>query len=180
MEYFIEGVLELLFGLVKSKPDKMSEIEYIDKFVIKNDPKKIAMRIFASVLFAIVFAILSIFVDNDTRILFLIFIVLGVIILFLSINALSFKCMVTEETLSKKEFFIFKKTINWKDIICVRKCETEDDKNVIIALYNTDKKCVLDVSSEMQNAWFLIKMAEQKNIEIRNEKNLSLKQISKL
>ena len=46
--------------------------------------------------------------------------------------------------------------------------------------YNNDKKCVLDFSSEMENVWHIVKMAEFKNIEIRNEKNLSIKQIRRL
>lgn len=180
MEHFIEGILELLFGTAKHKPDKMPEIEYKDTFVIKNDTKKIAMRIIASLIITIVFAALSFFVDHDTRILFLLFIILSMIILFLSLSTLSYRCVVTDETLSEKFFFLFKKTISWNDIICIRKCETTDDKNVVIALYDINKKCVLDVSSEMQNAWYLIKMAEHKNLEVREEKDLSMKQISSL
>lgn len=180
MGHFIEGVLEFLFGLVKDKPDKMPEIEYKNRFVVKHNPKKIAMRIVASLILIAVFVVLCFLVDDDTRLLFSLFIGLSAFILLLSVSALSFKCVVTEESLSKTSFFIFQKTIRWKDIICVRKCGITDDKNVIIALYGNDKKCILDVSSEMQNAWYIVKMAEHKNIEIREEKDLSMKQIGKL
>ena len=74
---------------------------------------------------------------------------------------------------------MLKKSISWGDLICVRKCETTGEKNVIIALYNKEK-CVLDVSTEMENAWYIIKMAEHKNIEVREEKDLTVKQMRHL
>lgn len=178
MENLIEGVLELLFGRTNHKPDKMPEIKYTDNFVVKNNTGKIAMQVIASLVFTVVFAILYHFVDKDTQILYLIFIILILFILFFSVSALFYRCKVTPEKISQK--IIFEKTVYWKDIICVRKCETTNDKNVIIALYNSDGKCVFDVSSEMHNAWYIVKMAEHKNIEIREEKDLSLKQIKRL
>lgn len=180
MEHFIEGVLELVFGFVKDSPEKMPEIAYKDKFVIKNNPKKITMRIVVSLIFAIVFCVGCFLLDSDTRSLFLLFIILDVFILFLSIETLSFKCIVTEDMLYETSLFTCKKNICWKDIICVRICETTDEKSVIIALYNDEKKCVLDVSTTMENAWLLVKMAQHKNIEIREDKDLTIKQMKKL
>lgn len=39
---------------------------------------------------------------------------------------------------------------------------------------------VLDVSSEMQNVWYIVKIAQEKRIEIREEKNLTIKQVKRL
>lgn len=109
MEHFIEGVLEFLFGLAKDKPDKMPEMEYKNRFVVKHNPKKIAMRIVASFIFIAVFVVLCFFVEHDTRFLFFLFIGLSAFILLLSAGTLSFKCVVTEESLSKTSFLYSKR-----------------------------------------------------------------------
>ena len=51
---------------------------------------------------------------------------------------------------------------------------------MIIAIYNEEGKCVIDVNTDMDNAWYVVKMAEVKGITIKGEKDLSLKQISHL
>ena len=177
MEHFIEGILEMIFGLAKDTPESMPEFEYKDSFVVKNAGRKIVMRIIASLFVAIVFSVGSLFVDPDTRILFFVFIILLAFIIFLSIDALSFRCVVNEQTLSLSSLFAVKRNFYWEDIICVRKCENTSDKSVWIALYGRDKKRVLDVSTEMENAWYIVKMAQYKNIEVREEKDLTLKQM---
>ena len=55
MQHFIEGILELLFGLAKDTPESMPEIEYKNSFVVKRTAKKMVMRIIASLLVAVVF-----------------------------------------------------------------------------------------------------------------------------
>ena len=180
MEHFIEGVLELIFGLAKETPESMPEIEYKNSFMVKNTTKKIIMRIIALLLVATVFSVGCLFVDLDTRILFFVFIVLLSFIALISIDALSFRCFVNEKALTASSLFMFKKNIFWEDIICVRKCETTNEKSVCIVLYGKSKKCILDISTDMENAWYIVKMAEYKNIEIREEKDLTIKQIRKL
>ena len=180
MQHFIEGILELLFGLAKDTPESMPEIEYKNSFVVKRTAKKMVMRIIASLLVAVVFCIGCLFVDMDTRILFFVLIVLLAFIALFSMDALSFRCFVNEQNLTVSSLFMFKKRISWDDIICVRKCETTDEKSVWIVLYSTEKKRVLDISTEMENAWYIIKMAENKNIEVREEKDLTIKQMRHL
>ena len=180
MQHFIEGISELIFGLAKDTPESMPEIEYKNSFVVKNIKKKIVMRIIASLISAIVFSVGCLFVDVDTKILFFVFIVLLVFIALFSIDVLSFRCFVNEQNLTASSFFMFKRSISWDDIICLRKCETTNEKSVWIVLYGKDKKRVLDISTEMENAWYIIKMAKYKNIEIRKEKDLTTKQMRHL
>ena len=111
MQHFIEGILELIFGLAKDTPESMPEIEYINSFMVKNTNKKIIMRIIASLLVAFAFGIGSLFVDLDTRILFFVFIVLLVLIALFSLDALSFRCFVNEQNLTASSFFMLKKSI---------------------------------------------------------------------
>ena len=76
MGYFIEIIAELLFGLAKDKPDKMPEnISYNPCFTVRHPVKKTIARIIATLIVIGVFSIFWIFVDSDTRILYLIFIV---------------------------------------------------------------------------------------------------------
>ena len=142
MEYFIEGVLELLFSLVKTKPEKKP--------------------------------------DNDTRILFYIFVALFFILFLLYLFLFSIRYDVTTEQIQETSCFFLRKAIKWNDISCVRTIEKEDDSNLIIALYNRNGNCVADISTDMKNAWYIVAMAEHKNIEIREEKKLTIKQIKKL
>ena len=177
MGHFIEGILELIFGYAKNTTESMPEIEYKNSFIVKNHPKKIIMRIIASLIIAVAFSVGCLFVDLDTRILFFVFIILLFFITIFSIDALLFKCDVNEQTLSVASLFCIKKTVRWEDIICVRKCETSNEKSVWIVLYSKDKKRIVDIPTEMKNAWYIIKMAEHKYIEIRNEKDLTAKQM---
>ena len=180
MEHFIEGILELLFNRIsKESPEKIPEIQYRENYIIKSSRRKIVLNTVASLLLIALFVgfWLIFNVDKDTKILFLIFILLGLIILSFTLSVASYKCTVTPEKLTLRLLFFIKKSIVWKDIICLRIIEMSDEKNVIIALYNKEKKCVYDVATGMQNVWYLVKMAEYKGIEIRKEKDLTIKQI---
>ena len=75
--------------------------------------------------------------DNGTKGLFVIF---------------SFKYDVTTEAIQQTILFVFKNTIIWKDIICVRIIEKSNENEVTIALYNQGGKCVLDMGTNMENA----------------------------
>lgn len=180
MEHFIEGILELLFNRIsKESPEKMPEIQYQENFVIKISRRKWVLNVVASLLLIAIFVGLWLIfnIDKDTKILFCIFIVLGAIIFLFALIAASYKCTVTTEKLTLRLLFIVKRSFEWNDIVCLRIIESSDEKSVIIALYNKEKKCVYDVSTGMQNVWYLVKMAEYKGIEIRKEKDLTIKQI---
>ncbi len=165
----------------KNSPDKMPEdITYKPNFIVKHPTKKNIARILASLIIMIVFSVLWTITKDDTRFLFVSFIVLAFAILALSLIAFSFRCFVSERFLERSYWGLNKKHILWSDVQCIRVIEKIDEKSVIIAIYNVDGKCVLDLNTDMENVWYVIKMAEQKNITIKHEKDLSLKQISHL
>ncbi|MBQ8404868.1 MAG: hypothetical protein IJX55_10695 [Clostridia bacterium] len=180
MEHFFELVFELLFGLAKNQPDKMPEIEYLSHFTVRHPFKKTLARICATLVWIVVFSLLWIFIKHETRFLYAFFVFSGIILLVLSLIAVSFKCTVDEEELYLSSCGVFKKKLKWEDVMCVRTVENKDESAVIIALYDRNGKCAMDFNTEMQNAWYIIKMAEHKNIEIKNEKDLSLKQLRHL
>ena len=180
MEHFVELILELLFGLAKGAPDKKPEIEYVDNFIVKHPRKKTIARICATLIIVALFSILWIFIKHETRYLFAVFVGLGIILFALSLFAFSFKCDIDDTKISRSFFWLFQKKIKWQDILCVRVVEQTNEKSVIIALYNQTGKCVIDFNTDMENAWYVVKMAEQKGIEVRNEKDLTLKQLAHL
>jgi len=180
LEYFIEGVLELLFSIAKKKPEKKPDIELKNKFIVYYNKTLSAITLLVLFLGGILFSIFSFFVDSDTRILFYIFVALFFILFLLFLFLFSIRYNVSSEQIRIISCFFFKKEIMWNDISCVRTIEKEDDSNLIIALYNQDGNCVADISTDMENAWYIVEMAQHKNIEIREEKDLTIKQIKKL
>ena len=180
MEHFVELILELLFGLAKDAPDKKPEIEYVDNFIVKHPRKKTIARICATLIIIALFSVLWILIKHETRYLYAIFVGLGIILFALSLFAFSFKCDIDDTEISRSSFWLFQKKIKWQDILCVRVVEQTNEKGVIIALYNQTGKCVIDFNTDMENVWYIVKMAEQKEIEIRNEKDLTLKQLAHL
>ncbi|MBR6644877.1 MAG: hypothetical protein IKL21_03845 [Clostridia bacterium] len=180
MGHFVELILELLFGLAKDTPDKKPEIEYTDHFIVKHPRKKTLARICASFIIVAVFSFLWIFIKDETRYLFAILVSLGIILFALSLFAFSFKCDIDDTKISRSYFWLFQKKIKWQDILCVRVVEQTNEKSLIIALYNQVGKCVIDFNTDMENAWYIVKMAEQKELELKNEKDLTLKQLAHL
>ena len=75
---------------------------------------------------------------------------------------------------------MIRKQLQWSNVKCLRVIEKTDEKSLIIAIYDERGKCIIDLNTDMENAWYLVKMAEEKSINIYHEKDLSLKQISHL
>ena len=171
MGHFVELVLEFLFGLAKDSPDKMPSVNYIDSFVIRHPRKKTLVRICATLVLIVVFSVLWFLVKHETRFLFVIFAVLGFILLALSVFSFSFECYVNDIIISRNILWISKKKILWKDIKCVRVVEKTNEKAVIIALYDQIGKSVIDFNTDMENVWYIVKMAQHKSINIKYEKN---------
>lgn len=175
MDFFIELVAEALFGSAKESPEEMPEIEYKEYFLVQHPRKKAFAHICASLIWFAVFAVLWILIEHETRYLMLIFAVLGAFILVFATEAFSYKCFVDETEISQISFWFFKKKVQWSDVSCVRVLEKNGDKTVIIALYNANGKFMMDFIAGMENAWYVVKMAEQKGIEIKKVRD-SLKE----
>ena len=174
MEHFFELVAELLFGFAKHTPDKMpDDITYKPDFIVKGSTKKNLARIFASIVIIAVFSTLWIIVKHEARYLFAVFVVFGLILIVLSFVSFSFSCHVTESTLESSFWGLFKKKLQWNNVQCIRVIEKTEEKSVTIAIYDQSGKCIIDLDTELDNALYVVKMAEEKNIAIHNEKDLS-------
>ena len=167
MDFFIELVAEALFGSAKEAPEEMPEIEYKEAFFIHHPRKKILANICASLIGVAVFALLWILIEHETRYLFLIFAVLGTSNLLFATEAFSYKCVVDEIEVLRMSLWFFKKRIQWSDVSCVRVLEKTNEKMVAICLYDMSGKWVIDFNTEMENAWYVVKMAEQKGIQVQ-------------
>lgn len=181
LEHFFGFVAELLFGLAKNSPDKMPEdITYKPAFVVRYSKKKTIAKIVATLIIIVVFSLLWVIFKDETRYLFIVFVVLGFALFVLSLISFSFRCSVTEILLKSSYWGLFNKQFPWSNVRCVRVVEKTEEKSVIIAVYDESGKCVIDLNTDMENAWYVVKMAEEKSIIIHYEKDLSLKQISHL
>ncbi len=179
MEHIIEGILEFLFSFAKKKTEERPCMELQETFTVRHNKTASRIVLLVLLLAVVVFLVLSCIVDNDTRILFYVFCALFAILFFLYLFLFSIKCDVTSERIQRTTLFS-KKEIPWSTIVCVRIVEQDGDSNHIIALYDHNKTCVADVSTDMENAWYIVKLAESKNIEIREEKNLTIRQLKRL
>ena len=105
MEHLFELVTELLFGFAKHTPDKMpDDITYNPKFIVKHPIKKNIARIIAPLIIIITFSLLWMMVKNETRYLFVIFVVLGFALLVLSlISFFNCSCMKFPSNLPSSE-----------------------------------------------------------------------------
>lgn len=106
--------------------------------------------------------------------------ILFAILFALSIYAISFKCYINDNEIVRTYLCIFKNKVKWNDIQCIRVVENTNEKHQIIALYNQNGKCILDFNTDMDNAWYLLKTSEHLSIQIKYEKDLSLKQLAHL
>ena len=181
MENFVELILEVLFNRSKQNPEKMpDDIPYNPNFLIRYHTKKMTVKIVVSLIIIAIFSFLYFLINDSTRYLYLLFIILSAFLLILTIHAISFRCLVTEEYIKSSHWGLFVKHINWCKVSCIKVIEQTGEKSVIIAIYNDEGKCVIDLNTDMNNVWYIVKMAETKRIIIKQEKDLSLKQISRL
>lgn len=168
MEFFIELVAEALVASAKESPEEMPEIEYKEHFVVRHPRKKTLAHICASLIWVVAFTVLYwILFEHETRYLMLIFAILGAFISIFAAEAFSYRCSVDETEILQTSFWIFKKKVQWSDVSYARVLEKTGDKTVIIALYNANGKFMIDFLTGMENAWHVVKMAEQKGIEIK-------------
>ncbi len=174
----IGGIVEgFLDAIGKSKPTTIPDIEYQSEYVIKYKKSAIFTKCIASILIIVLSSVCFVFThnDTDTNPIFIVFAILGIITLLPAIYANNYKCKVTEEKLVFK-----KKCYYWNEITCVRDIVINNQHSHTVAVYDKNGKCVFDCDSDMENSWCLLKTAEKKSIEIRYEKDLTLRQISHL
>ena len=180
MENFVELVLELLFSHAKNAPEEMPEIEYRESFIIRYPRKKTAAEMCATLILIGIFALLWIFIKHETRFLFAAFVGLGIILLVFSMYSFSFKCNINGTEIVRSSFWIFKKKVLWHNVSCVRVLETTNEKDVTIALYDHNGRWMIDFTTDMDNAWHVVKVAEHKEIKIQKERDVPISKHGRL
>ena len=178
----IGSIVEICLELCgKTKPDTIPDIEYKKEFVVKYTGVRIFIKSLVSIMLIIISAVCFAvtYGDKETGPIFLIFSVLGIVTLLPAVYAMLYKCIIDEENLICCKNFKRKK-YEWRCILCIRKIATKNQHALTIALYDKSGKCIFDCDTDMENAWCIIKMADKKGIEIREEKDLSIKQINHL
>ena len=185
MEHFIGelvgGLLEFLFGIPKTTSDHLpDDLEYVSSFSVKYFVTGIRLAIFAVLSVAIGVAVCVLAYLGGGPGFALLFAVPAVILLSIFIFQCSFKCKVTDESLTESYLFFFHKIYHWRDVICVRIIEADKETSVTIALYQREGKLITSYNTPMVNVWLIVKMAEHHGIEIKKEKNLTYKEMKQL
>ncbi len=173
MLHFFNSHFKRLFKTVEYNPCEMPQIDYKDNFTVKHSPANILARICATLLIIIAFSVLWIVFKRETRFLFIALAILSFFLLILTLNAFSYKCMVNEELLCFSSFGALKKKIQWADIVCVKIVSDSGDKDAIITLCDRNGNCDIEFYGEMLNAWYIVKMAEHKGIEVQKDTSTS-------
>ena len=169
MDHFIEAALEWLFGIAKDTPDDMPELNYLEAFTVKYPLSRSLGRIVLSVILTVLFSVLFGIVTHETRFLFLFFSILFSAILLLSLYTLSYRCRVDEKCLVRSTLGIFRKRLDWDKVTSVKVMKQINEKSVTIALSDGNNNYAMDFLSEMQNAWYVVKMAEVKGIAVTEQ-----------
>lgn len=162
----IVGIFRRWFG-EEERPEQMPDIEYIPEFVIKYNPEELIARRIVWIL------LLVIAVSSITKNFIA---VCGIVLVMLAGMGVSLqhRYFVTPDHIVVRPSRLFlRKEVFWEDMIGLRIVETRKTSSVRLILYDKMKLRVLDLSTPMENLWYLVKMAEHKNIEIRKEKNIS-------
>lgn len=180
MGHFVELVLELIFEHATDNPEEMPEMDYKDSFTVRYYRRRTLVSFFLMLIWEGVFILLCVLIKDDTRGLFVVFACIGAILLVLSVYELSFKCYVDDTKISSSKWWLFKKKVSWQDVLCVRILEKSKEKTVAIALYSTSKRCMIDFNTDMENAWYIVKMAERKGIDVQKTRDLPLSKMGRL
>ncbi len=170
------GIIEIGIDSIKStKHRKMPDIEYKSEFTIKYKLKLVIVLLFISFVFiAAGIAGLVYISDPDAIPLFIIALIFGTVSLITSIFIGRFRCKVDKYELTlQKWFFIAPKTILWNDIERLQKSRKDDDGALRFQLYDKSGKRILTCNTDMKNAYYLLKMAENKGVKITASKELN-------
>jgi len=170
MKKFLYKILEALFDISKEGPDECPDLEYKNSFTLKYYPKKVALKFIGSALLIGFFATVWFIANPNSQLIFAILIVLSVIIIILTLHSFCYRCVITEESLKRIVFFVMRKTVYWSNVSSIKKFEHQGEKAVRFEIYNKTARCVLTFNSSMENAWYIIKMAEEKGIPIKQDK----------
>ena len=177
LDDLFEAGLELAFDqLPKAQPEKMPDLPDMDAYTVKHPVATAAIMQLILVVATVGCCVAAPF----THEIFYVFAFLSGILFLLYSYSFSIQCTVTQEKLSKRVLFLIKKEISWTEIRCVRVVEKTDVSAVTIILYGQNGKSVADYSSDMDNAWQLVKTALRKRIPVREEKDLTIRQMSHL
>lgn len=169
MEKFIEKLISMIFGFTKDSTLKIPDINYKNEYLISLYPSKAISKIISSLIILLLSVTLWFVVGDDNKNLLFIFILLGLAFFVFAIGSVSYSCKVNDEKLVEKTFFFFKKTTYWNNITTIVKEKSNRGKCIVISLLDRDGKCLIDFSTEMKNAWYLIKTAQNKKISIKNK-----------
>ncbi len=164
---FIGGALELI-GKPKSKKESIPDIPYQKSFTVQFKRREILLKVILSLgcMILLVLAMALFYKEMLMILLGVAFLTLS--ILFFTLDAISYRCYVTEESMQQQKFWFIRKTVKWDAVAYIRQDEDlEDNSKALFSLCNADGRPLLYFSTRAKNAWYVIRMAKAKNIDIK-------------
>ncbi len=164
---FIGGALELICKS-KIKKESMPDIPYQKSFTVQFKRGEILLKVILS-LGCMILLVLAIAFFNMEMLMIL----LGVTLLTLStllftLDAISYRCYVTEASMHQQKFWLIRKTVKWDTVAYIQQDEDlEDSSKAYFSLCNADGRPLISFSTRAKNAWHVIRMANAKNIETK-------------
>ncbi len=176
MELLMEllaSLLEPFFNRViylrpRGEPEATPTLPYRSTFVVRKPRRRILIRYGWSLFGAMIILALAFILAPDMDMLCFFLIALPLIMGILALAEMSRKLIVTDESLESRGW-ITRKRIDWQDVTFVRVERTAGVRPVDMVLCDRSGQDVLTVDSDHPEAWYILRMAEEKNITVREE-----------
>lgn len=174
MELLMEVLASLLEPLMnkviylrpRGEPEAAPTLPYRSTFVVRKPRRRILIRYGWSLLGVMIILALAFILAPDVAMLCFLLVALPLILGILAWAEMSWKLMVTDESLESRGW-ITRKRIDWRDVTLVRVERTAGARPVDMVLCDRDGQDMLTVDSDHPEAWYLLRMAEEKGIAVR-------------
>ncbi len=173
MAELIGEILAMIFGGLfgrprRGEPEARPTLTLCPVFVLRKPTWRIVKNGVAIAITGVIFGVVMAFVEGDIRMLVWFLIVTAVALAVYVGVDLRRRVKVTDEALTVRRF-IGTDTIPWRHIVLARVIRTVNVRTVDIALRDHMGDEVLRTDTDDPNAWYLVRMAEEKGVEIREE-----------
>ncbi len=173
MTELIGEILAMVFGGLlgrarRGEPEARPMLELCPVFVLRKPTWRIVKNCVWMAITGVVLGVVMALVEGDILLLAWFLIVTAVALAVYVGVDLRRRVKVTEEALTVRRL-IGTDTIPWRHIVLTRVIRTVNVRTVDIALRDHMGDEVLRTDTDDPNAWYLVRMAEEKGIEIREE-----------
>ncbi len=173
MAELIGDILGMIFGGLfgrprRGEPEARPTLAYCPRFTVKKPRGRVVGTTVVFMIFESILCVIVAFFDRAMDILPVFLIACAAMCLVYAVVNLLWRIQVTEESLVTRRM-LGRDTMLWYNLALVRVIRTVNVRTLEIVLRDKEGFDVLCVDTAYTNAWYLVRMAEEKGIEIREE-----------